>query len=318
MLGVKNHGDIKYVSAFSIWGGAAVTVCFFLVTWLARTPLLRFLGASPDTYGYAEGYLFWVAVLGGVPTMVSLSMGHLLRSEGHARQASTGMMFGGVLNVVLDPVLIFGLHLDVAGAAIATAFSNTASVVFFAVQYLRLGEHTAVSLHPRFFTFRFVRPIFSVGLASALATTLGNLSNMTMVHLAAAYGDIPVAAYGIVKRIDQFPLNVSMGLCQGFMPLVGYNYAARNYQRNTRSRVFLEDRSAAVRLLCGVLRRLCAPAASPVYPRGGDQCPGRGVSPHRLPGRAPDGGELSHQLYPSGHGQGGFRPPCSPSAARAF
>ena len=231
MLGVKNHGDIKYVSAFSIWGGAAVTVCFSLVTWLARSPLLRFLGASPDTYGYAESYLFWVAVLGGVPTMVSLSMGHLLRSEGHARQASTGMMFGGVLNVVLDPVLIFGLHLDVAGAAIATACSNTASVVFFAIQYLRFGEHTAVSLHPRFFTFRFVRPIFSVGLASALATTLGNLSNMTMVHLAAAYGDIPVAAYGIVKRIDQFPLNVSMGLCQGFMPLVGYNYAARNYQR---------------------------------------------------------------------------------------
>ena len=65
----------------------------------------------------------------------------------------------------------------------------------------------------------------------ALATALGNASNMVMVHLASGYGDISVAAYGIVKRIDQFPLNVSMGLCQGFMPLVGYNYAARNYDR---------------------------------------------------------------------------------------
>lgn len=62
-----------------------------------------------------------------------------------------------------------------------------------------------------------------------MATTLGNISNMTMVHLAAGYGDIPVAAYGIVKRIDQFPLNVSMGLCQGFMPLVGHNFAAVNF-----------------------------------------------------------------------------------------
>ena len=68
-------------------------------------------------------------------------------------------------------------------------------------------------------------------MASALATTLGNAANMVMVKLASGYGDIPVAAYGIVKRIDQFPLNMSMGLCQGFMPLVGYNFAAKNYKR---------------------------------------------------------------------------------------
>ena len=128
MLGAKKHGNIKHVAAFSVWGGAAVTLVFSLGTFLARGPLLRFLGASPDTYGYAESYLFWVVVMGGIPTMVSLTLGHLLRSEGHAREASAGMMFGGILNVVLDPVLIFGFHMDVAGAAIATAFSNAASV----------------------------------------------------------------------------------------------------------------------------------------------------------------------------------------------
>ncbi len=75
---------------------------------------MNFLGASSDTFSYAQSYLNWVVVLGGVPTMLSLSMGHLLRSEGHARPASMGMMFGGILNVVLDPILIFGFHLDVA------------------------------------------------------------------------------------------------------------------------------------------------------------------------------------------------------------
>ena len=231
MLGVKQEGEIRYVSAFSIWAGAAVTACFSLGSFLARGPLLTFLGASADNYGYAEDYLLWVVVIGGVPTMVSLALGHLLRSEGHAREASAGMMFGGILNVILDPILIFGFHLDVAGAAIATAFSNAASVVFFAVVYRKMNGQTSVSFHHRYFTFRYIGPIFSVGLASALATALGNASNMVMVHLASGYGDIPVAAYGIVKRIDQFPLNVSMGLCQGFMPLVGYNYAARNYDR---------------------------------------------------------------------------------------
>lgn len=231
MLGRNNHKDIRNVSAFSIWGGAVVTGLLSLLTYLFRRPLLLFLGASPDTYAFAQSYLNWVVVLGGVPTMLSLSMGHLLRSEGHARPASMGMMFGGILNVVLDPVMIFGFDLNVSGAAIATAFSNLASVVFFVVMYYRLGDKTAVSLLPRYFTFRFVRPIFSVGLASALATTLGNISNMVIVSLSSGYGDIPVAAYGIVKRIDQFPLNVSMGLCQGFMPLVGYNYASKNYKR---------------------------------------------------------------------------------------
>lgn len=237
-MGAQNHKNIKYVSVFSIWGGAAVTLLFSLGTWAARVPLLNFLGASPDTYGYAEEYLFWVVVLGGIPTMVSLALGHLLRSEGHAKQASAGMMFGGILNVVLDPVFIFIFHLNVAGAAMATALSNAVSVVFFVIQYIRLKDKTAASLNPRYFTFRFVRPIFSVGLASALATALGNASNMVMVHLASGYGDIPVAAYGVVKRIDQFPLNVSMGLCQGFMPLVGYNFAAKNYSRMRKVSTF--------------------------------------------------------------------------------
>ena len=114
MLGVKREGEIRYVSSFSIWAGAAVTACFSLASFLAREPLLTFLGASPDNYGYAEDYLLWVVVVGGVPTMVSLALGHLLRSEGHARQASAGMMFGGILNVILDPILIFGFQLEVA------------------------------------------------------------------------------------------------------------------------------------------------------------------------------------------------------------
>lgn len=104
LLGMKNRKDIPRVSAFSIWGGAAVTLVFSLASWLARRPLLTFLGASPDTFAYAESYLLWVVAAGGVPTMVSLSLGHLLRSEGHAKQASAGMMFGGILNVILDQI----------------------------------------------------------------------------------------------------------------------------------------------------------------------------------------------------------------------
>ncbi len=251
MLGEKHGERVKYVSAFSIWGGAAVTLCFSLITLGAETQILNFLGASPDTIAYAGSYIFWVVVVGGVPTVISLSLGHLLRSEGHARPASTGMMFGGILNVILDPILIFGFHMGVAGAAIATAFSNAMSVIFFVVQYIRLKGRTEVSLNPRYFTFRYVGQIFSVGLASAFATTLGNVSNMVIFRLAAGYGDIPVAAYGVVKKIDQLPLNVSMGLCQGFMPLVGYNFASKNYDRMRKISVF-SWKAAVVMSVCFV------------------------------------------------------------------
>ncbi len=78
MLGKSNHQDIRHVSAFSVWGGAVTTLVFSLLTFLFRRPLLNFLGASPDTFGYAQSYLLWVVVLGGVPTMLSLTLGHLL------------------------------------------------------------------------------------------------------------------------------------------------------------------------------------------------------------------------------------------------
>ena len=231
MLGSKDESDVKYVSSFALWGGIVATALFCVLTYLFRSPILRFLGALDENAAYAETYLNWVVVLGGVPTMVSLALGNLLRSEGHAREASAGMMFGGILNVILDPILIFPLHMDVAGAAIATAFSNLASVAFFAVVYIRLRDNTFISFHPGNFTFRFAGKIFSVGIASAISTTLGNAATMVMMNLAGTYGTVAEAAYGIVKRIDQFPLNVSMGLCQGFMPLIGYNYASGNYKR---------------------------------------------------------------------------------------
>lgn len=95
-----------------------------------------------------------------------------------------------------------------------------------------------MSLSIRNFSMRFAIPVFSVGIASALTTALANASNMVIVKLASGYGDISLAAYGIVKKIDLFPLGVCMGLCQGFMPLVGYNYAAKNYKRMRQISVF--------------------------------------------------------------------------------
>lgn len=238
LLGSQDHESTKYVSAFCFYGGAICTFLFALLSLTLHRPLLEFLGASQANITYAQSYLLWVVVLGGIPTMLTMTLAHLLRSEGYAKQASTGMMFGGGLNILLDPIFMFGLNMGFVGAGIATALSNLGAMSLLIAIFCRMRHNITMSLLPQYFSFRFARSILSVGLASALTTGLANASNMVIVRLAASYGDIPVAAYGIVKRIDQFPLGISMGLCQGFMPLVGYNYAAKNHKRMRQVSVF--------------------------------------------------------------------------------
>lgn len=231
LLGAKKDDEVKYVSSFCFYGGMAATFVFSLLSFCLQEPLLRFLGASAENMEYAKSYLVWVVVLGGVPSMLGMTLAHFLRSVGYAKPASAGMMFGGILNMLLDPLFIYGLHMGFSGAAVATALSNLASMLFMLICFYRMKGRSALSLSPHHFSLKFAGQVFSVGVASALTQGLANLSNMTIIKLASGYGDIAVAAYGIVKKIDMFPLGISMGLCQGFMPLVGYNYAAKNYRR---------------------------------------------------------------------------------------
>ena len=237
LLGAKQEGEVKYVSSFCFYGGIAMTFLFSLLSFCFQIPLLRFLGASKENMVFARAYLFWVVILGGIPTVMSMTLAHFLRGEGHAKLASTGIMLGGILNMVLDPVFIYGLHMGFTGAAVATALSNLVSMLFFLIRFLKLKK-TTMSLSLYDFRLQYAGAVFSVGISSALTSGLATLSNMTIVKLASGYGDIPIAAYGIVKKIDMFPLGISMGLCQGFMPLVGYNYAAKNYRRMREISVF--------------------------------------------------------------------------------
>lgn len=238
MLGAGRNRDVKYVSAFSLYGGIAVVALFSMLSGFFQTPLLSFLGASADNMEYAKTYLLWVVVLGGVPTMLNLTLANLLRSEGHAKLSSTGMMFGGILNVILDPILIFGMRMAFLGVAVATMVSNTFASVLLVFAFCRMKGKTSMSLHVKYFSFRFAWSVLSVGITAALTTALANLSNMVIVKLASTYGDIPVAAYGIVKKIDALPLSISLGLCQGVMPLIGYNFASGNHKRMRDVSVF--------------------------------------------------------------------------------
>lgn len=236
LLGQRKNEEAKKVCSFSFYGTILITLGYSLLCLLFMDPLLRLMGASDNTIGYASSYVLWVVVIGGIPSTISMTMAHLLRSEGYAKQASFGLGMGGVLNIILDPLFMFVFlepGLEVTGAAVATMLSNICSLIYFFVVFARLRGNTVLSLAPKYIPAgsRYTGQIFATGFPSALGSLLSCVANVVVNNLTAGYNDFALAAMGVVKKIDMLPMNVGMGLCQGMMPLVAYNYAAKNYER---------------------------------------------------------------------------------------
>ena len=236
LLGQKRENDARRVCAFSIYGTITITAVYSVVCFIFTEPLARLLGASDNTVGYASSYLFWAVVIGAIPSTLGLTMSHLLRSAGYSKESGIGLTIGGISNIILDPIFMFVLlpaGNEVTGAAIATMLSNVISLVYFIITFMLLKKKTVLTLSIKKAKLekKLVLELFATGLPSATTTLLANITAIIKNNLTADYGDVELAAYGIVIKADMLPLNIGMGLCQGMMPLVAYNYAAKNYQR---------------------------------------------------------------------------------------
>lgn len=236
LLGMKNEKDARSVAAFSFYGTIFITLIYIAVVWINIDPLLMVMGASENTIGYAREYAFWVVVAGGIQAALNTTMAQMLRSVGYAKVSSFGLSVGGVINIFLDPLFMFVLlppgH-EVAGAAMATAFANSITTVYFLYKLMVLRKTTVLSIAPKDVRpgIKYLGEILSVGFPSCISALLNSVSGSVRNNLASGYGDIPLAAMGIVGKIDSIPLSISMGICQGMMPLVAYNYAAKDYKR---------------------------------------------------------------------------------------
>ncbi len=236
LLGEKRPEEAKKVSALSFYGAVIMGGLYALVVGIFMDPILFLIGASENTVVYAREYALWVVVVGGLPTTLSMTLAHLLRSEGYAREASFGLGMGGILNIILDPLFMFVIlptGQEVKGAAMATALSNLSVFVYMFTTYLKMSKNTCMSADPKGAVagLSHIGKVFAVGLPSAINTLLSCISNSTINSLMTDHGDIQMAAMGVVKKIDMLPMNIGMGLCQGMLPLVAYNYAAGNYKR---------------------------------------------------------------------------------------
>lgn len=264
LLGEKREAEAKRVSGFSVYGSLAIATVYALVCLIFTEPFARLLGASDNTIGYATAYMFWVVVVGAIPSTISLTMSHLLRSAGYSKESGTGLAIGGISNVILDPIFMFILlpkGNEVTGAAIATLLSNVISLCYFLWVYYKLRGKVALSLSPSYIRLekRLIADIFAIGLPSAITTLLANVTSIMKNNITSGYGDIELAAYGIVMKIDMLPLNVGMGLCQGMMPLVAYNYAAGNYPRMKKFTKAAQVAGVIMAIVCIVAFEIFSP-----------------------------------------------------------
>ena len=239
LMGEKRVEEARKVALHSVSAAALAALGYSLLTLVLMDPLLRLLGATENTCAYGRQYLFAAVVLGGVPTVLSLCMPMLLRNAGYSREAGFGVGLGGMLNVLLDPLFMFVLlpkGYEVMGAAVATMLSNVVSLVYFIVMFRKVRDRTPLALPTRFERIgsERARAFYSVGIPAAISIFLFDLVTIVINRLVVAYGDIPLAAMGIVLKLERIPVNIGLGVCLGMVPLVAYNFASGDTRRMNR------------------------------------------------------------------------------------
>lgn len=236
LLGENREKEARKVSSFSFYLSILITGLFSLGMFAFTKPILNVLGASSNTYLYARQYSFCVIVLGGIPTVLSNVMSNLLRSAGFSKEAGIGITAGGLINIALDPLFMFAIMPkgdEILGVGIATLLSNCLSCAYFFMTVYRTRRQSPItfSIKAGMPEKKSIRSIFNVGVPSAVTTLLFDIDYVIIDKLMASYGDLALASVGIVLKAERLPLNVGIGICQGMMPLVAYNYSSNNHQR---------------------------------------------------------------------------------------
>ena len=219
------HASVGFVGSFMC--GLIISLFGFLLL----DDIVMFLGSTLTIAPYAKTYISFI--LAAAPFMCSsFTLNNLLRYEGKASLGMIGLMFGAVLNMVGDPILMFGLGMGIAGAGLSTALSQIVS--WSILLFMFLGGHTEskINLIKAFQTGpAVVGNIMATGFPSLLRQGLNSLTTVLLNSRCGVYGDAAVAAMSIVSRIVFFTFSIALGVGQGFQPVSAYNYGARKYSR---------------------------------------------------------------------------------------
>ena len=230
LLGARKEDEARKKSTFCFYTAIITGIVFTVIMLLFRSPILNLLGATEQTYIYAEQYYRWL-ILGSTFVIFSLVPTNLLRAEGASMDSMIGSVIGTVINIILDPIFIFTLGFGAAGAAMATIIGYISTCTFFVFYILKKSKILSLSLNGFVPEFASLSEILVIGLPSSISNLMQTIGITLTNRFLMPYGNENIAVMGIVLKIVNIALLVLVGLAFGGQPIVGYNYGAKNMDR---------------------------------------------------------------------------------------
>jgi multidrug efflux pump len=230
LLGQKEYGRVKRACAFAIYGAAIAGAAAIALGFIFLSPVLVILGTSENTIEPTRQY-FIVLLGGGLSSILGFSLGMVIRAAGSAKVSMIGNIIGAGTNIILDPLFIFGFGWGVRGAAIATVAGNALALVFYLWHIAKKNAFLSLAVSECKVDRTLLKEVFSIGLPSFFMKAIYVAGFLVQINLAASYGDIYVAAFGLIFKVVMLPKQLCMGLCMGVQPLLGYSSAAGQFAR---------------------------------------------------------------------------------------
>ena len=257
LLGARKRREADEVTSSSFFAGLAIGALITVLGLLFLTPLMRLLGAPEETVGgmttleYAKEYSRWILL--AAPFMcMSFVMNNVLRAEGKAVLSMIGLITGAIINVALDPLLIFAFDMGIKGAAVATFASQLISFGVLLVMFF--SGKSIVRLKIRSISRRFAvyRDVTVTGFPSFCRQILASLCTVLLNWAVKPY-DGALAALGVVQKVFMLAFSISLGIGQGYQPVLGYNYSAKRYDRVRTAYLFTLAFAASLMTVFGIV-----------------------------------------------------------------
>ena len=234
-LGEGNKDSAKKSVGEAITLSFIISLIFTLISFILLPKLLYFFGCTENVYNYA--YNYGKIILIGMPFMIVYSVfSNIIRADGSPKYSMVMLIIGAIINIILDPVFIFGFNLGVKGGAIATVIGQ---IVSFIIAIIYLKKFKTIKLeHDDFKISKNILKILSLGLSSfitqltilVLFVFMNNI--MTKFGAKSVYGaDIPLSVYGVLSKINSIYVSIILGVSIGVQPIIGFNFGAGNINR---------------------------------------------------------------------------------------
>lgn len=263
LLGARKRKEADEVASSSFFAGLAVGALITLLGLLLLTPLMRLLGApqeldgSKTTLEYAREYSVFILIAAPVMCM-SFVMNNVLRAEGKAVLSMIGLVAGALINVALDPLLIYTFDMGMTGAAVATAVSQVISFGILLAFFLSGKSIVRLKLRSVSRRWSVYASVLATGFPSFCRQILASLCTVLLNWAVKPY-DGALAALGVVQKVFMLAFSISLGIGQGYQPVLGYNYSAKRFDRVRTAYLFTLTFSASLMLVFAVASFILAP-----------------------------------------------------------